>query len=144
MVIMMKNWGIFCMVFLLFYSLISWWTCKCLIYHKLRQGFGWGFWISAHSHISLLLIQEFCHVQFWFLVFSLFLNLLGGWWVWCMHLWAWYPFPYSNFLFVKIQAKMGMTEDFEASLQVLRGFDTDISIEVNEIKVNQNNYYVFF
>ncbi|KAH9693003.1 Sugar transporter ERD6-like 6 [Citrus sinensis] len=32
-------------------------------------------------------------------------------------------------------AKMGMTEDFEASLQVLRGFDTDISIEVNEIKV---------
>lgn len=31
-------------------------------------------------------------------------------------------------------AKMGMTEDFEASLQVLRGFDTDISIEVNEIK----------
>lgn len=31
---------------------------------------------------------------------------------------------------------MGMTEDFEASLQVLRGFDTDISLEVNEIKVN--------
>ncbi|OAY50721.1 sugar transporter ERD6-like 6 [Manihot esculenta] len=31
-------------------------------------------------------------------------------------------------------AKMGMTEDFEASLQVLRGFDTDISLEVNEIK----------
>ncbi|GFY86385.1 major facilitator superfamily protein [Actinidia rufa] len=31
-------------------------------------------------------------------------------------------------------AKMGMTEDFETSLQVLRGFDTDISIEVNEIK----------
>ncbi|KAF8405235.1 hypothetical protein HHK36_010136 [Tetracentron sinense] len=31
-------------------------------------------------------------------------------------------------------AKMGMMEDFEASLQVLRGFDTDISIEVNEIK----------
>ncbi|XVF73748.1 hypothetical protein PTKIN_Ptkin13bG0007200 [Pterospermum kingtungense] len=31
-------------------------------------------------------------------------------------------------------AKMGMTEDFEASLQVLRGFETDISIEVNEIK----------
>lgn len=30
---------------------------------------------------------------------------------------------------------MGMTEEFEASLQVLRGFDTDISIEVNEIKV---------
>jgi hypothetical protein len=30
---------------------------------------------------------------------------------------------------------MGMTEDFEASLQVLRGFGTDISIEVNEIKV---------
>lgn len=34
----------------------------------------------------------------------------------------------------EIQAKMGMTDDFEASLQVLRGFDTDISIEVNEIK----------
>ncbi|KAL5778014.1 hypothetical protein ACOSP7_010940 [Xanthoceras sorbifolium] len=31
-------------------------------------------------------------------------------------------------------AKMGMTEDFEASLQVLRGFDADISVEVNEIK----------
>ncbi|KAL4282813.1 hypothetical protein GQ457_16G013770 [Hibiscus cannabinus] len=31
-------------------------------------------------------------------------------------------------------AKMGMTEDFEASLQVLRGFDVDISVEVNEIK----------
>lgn len=29
---------------------------------------------------------------------------------------------------------MGMMEDFEASLQVLRGFDTDISAEVNEIK----------
>ncbi|KAF9619511.1 hypothetical protein IFM89_007259 [Coptis chinensis] len=32
-------------------------------------------------------------------------------------------------------AKMGMMEDCEASLQVLRGFDTDISIEMNEIKV---------
>ncbi|XP_030447998.1 sugar transporter ERD6-like 6 isoform X1 [Syzygium oleosum] len=31
-------------------------------------------------------------------------------------------------------AKMGMTEEFEASLQVLRGFDTDISFEMNEIK----------
>ncbi|KAL5558037.1 hypothetical protein UlMin_034248 [Ulmus minor] len=31
-------------------------------------------------------------------------------------------------------AKMGMTEEFEASLQVLRGFDVDISVEVNEIK----------
>ncbi|XP_062155578.1 sugar transporter ERD6-like 6 isoform X2 [Alnus glutinosa] len=31
-------------------------------------------------------------------------------------------------------ARMGRTEDFEASLQVLRGFGTDISIEVNEIK----------
>ncbi|EOX91080.1 Major facilitator superfamily protein isoform 3 [Theobroma cacao] len=31
-------------------------------------------------------------------------------------------------------AKMGMMEDFEASLQVLRGFDTDISVEVHEIK----------
>ncbi|KAJ8505966.1 hypothetical protein OPV22_006852 [Ensete ventricosum] len=31
-------------------------------------------------------------------------------------------------------AKMGMTEDFEASLQVLRGFDADITVEVNEIK----------
>lgn len=33
------------------------------------------------------------------------------------------------------QAKMGMMEEFEVSLQVLRGFDTDISLEVNEIKV---------
>lgn len=39
-------------------------------------------------------------------------------------------------LFHVVQAKMGMTEDFEASLQVLRGFDADISLEVNEIKVN--------
>lgn len=31
-------------------------------------------------------------------------------------------------------AKMGLTEDFETSLQVLRGFDVDISVEVNEIK----------
>ncbi|KHG01280.1 hypothetical protein F383_06054 [Gossypium arboreum] len=31
-------------------------------------------------------------------------------------------------------AQMGMTEEFEASLQVLRGFDTDISVEVNDIK----------
>lgn len=29
-----------------------------------------------------------------------------------------------------------MMEDFEASLQVLRGFDTDITAEVNEIKVS--------
>ncbi|XP_022132580.1 sugar transporter ERD6-like 6 isoform X2 [Momordica charantia] len=31
-------------------------------------------------------------------------------------------------------AKMGMTEEFETSLQVLRGFDADITTEVNEIK----------
>ncbi|KAJ7953009.1 Sugar transporter ERD6-like 6 [Quillaja saponaria] len=31
-------------------------------------------------------------------------------------------------------AKMGMTEEFETSLQVLRGFDTDISVEVHDIK----------
>lgn len=31
-------------------------------------------------------------------------------------------------------AKMGKTESFETSLQVLRGFDTDITAEVNEIK----------
>uniref|UniRef100_A0A0E0L660 Major facilitator superfamily (MFS) profile domain-containing protein n=1 Tax=Oryza punctata TaxID=4537 RepID=A0A0E0L660_ORYPU len=31
-------------------------------------------------------------------------------------------------------AKMGKMEDFESSLQVLRGFDTDIAAEVNEIK----------
>ncbi|KAK2378464.1 sugar transporter ERD6 [Trifolium repens] len=30
-------------------------------------------------------------------------------------------------------AKMGMTEEFENSLQVLRGYETDISVEVNEI-----------
>lgn len=37
---------------------------------------------------------------------------------------------------------MGMTEEFEASLQVLRGFDTDISIEVNEIKVNATSLQI--
>lgn len=40
-----------------------------------------------------------------------------------------------------VKAKMGMTEDFEASLQVLRGFDTDISIEVNEIKVSNPSFW---
>lgn len=40
--------------------------------------------------------------------------------------------PYFNCI---LKAKMGMTEEFEVSLQVLRGFDTDISVEVNEIKV---------
>ncbi|PKU78857.1 Sugar transporter ERD6-like 6 [Dendrobium catenatum] len=32
-------------------------------------------------------------------------------------------------------AKMGMMDDFEASLQVLRGFDADITVELNEIKI---------
>ncbi|PIA52683.1 hypothetical protein AQUCO_01000507v1 [Aquilegia coerulea] len=31
-------------------------------------------------------------------------------------------------------AKMGLMDDFEVSLQVLRGFETDISLELNEIK----------
>ncbi|CAL0322394.1 unnamed protein product [Lupinus luteus] len=31
-------------------------------------------------------------------------------------------------------AKIGLTDEFETSLQVLRGFDVDISVEVNEIK----------
>ncbi|CAA0839556.1 Sugar transporter ERD6-like 6 [Striga hermonthica] len=31
-------------------------------------------------------------------------------------------------------AKMGLNEDFETSLQVLRGFETDITCEINEIK----------
>lgn len=35
-----------------------------------------------------------------------------------------------------------MTEDFETSLQVLRGFDTDITVEVNEIKVNNGSHLV--
>lgn len=41
---------------------------------------------------------------------------------------------------------MGLTEDFETSLQVLRGFDADITVEVNEIKVNcseQINHLTF-
>lgn len=33
---------------------------------------------------------------------------------------------------------MGLTDEFEASLQVLRGFDADISSEVNDIKVLYN------
>ncbi|KAK8693079.1 hypothetical protein V6N13_070676 [Hibiscus sabdariffa] len=32
-------------------------------------------------------------------------------------------------------AKMGMMDEAESSLQVLRGFNTDISVEVNEIKI---------
>jgi hypothetical protein len=49
---------------------------------------------------------------------------------------------------------MGKMEDFEYSLQVLRGFQTDITAEVNEIKVmNSGNsslvileieIYIFF
>lgn len=38
---------------------------------------------------------------------------------------------------------MGNFEDFETSLQVLRGFDTDISLEINEIKVNQFMSWLF-
>lgn len=34
---------------------------------------------------------------------------------------------------------MGMTDDFETSLQVLRGFETDITVEVNEIKVTYHH-----
>lgn len=34
---------------------------------------------------------------------------------------------------------MGKMEDFESSLQVLRGFEADISAEVNEIKVKCSN-----
>jgi hypothetical protein len=34
---------------------------------------------------------------------------------------------------------MGKMEDFESSLQVLRGFETDISAEVNEIKVTTSS-----
>ncbi|KAK1361741.1 hypothetical protein POM88_046215 [Heracleum sosnowskyi] len=41
-------------------------------------------------------------------------------------------------------AKMGMTEDFEVSLQVLRGFETDISLEVNEIKLSGTNGVLFY
>ena len=35
---------------------------------------------------------------------------------------------------------MGKTEEFEASLHVLRGFDTDISDEMNETKVITNKH----
>lgn len=41
---------------------------------------------------------------------------------------------YQVYSWLPMQAKMGMMEDFEVSLQVLRGFDTDITLEVNEIK----------
>lgn len=34
-----------------------------------------------------------------------------------------------------LQAKMGMTEEFETSLQILRGYDMDIVAEANEIRV---------
>lgn len=38
---------------------------------------------------------------------------------------------------------MGLMDDFETSLQVLRGFETDISVEVNEIKVQRLWTYHF-
>ncbi|KAG6507237.1 hypothetical protein ZIOFF_032579 [Zingiber officinale] len=39
-------------------------------------------------------------------------------------------FLHSRVAKLVVKAKMGMMEDFEASLQVLRGFDTDITVEV--------------
>uniref|UniRef100_A0A452ZYA6 Major facilitator superfamily (MFS) profile domain-containing protein n=1 Tax=Aegilops tauschii subsp. strangulata TaxID=200361 RepID=A0A452ZYA6_AEGTS len=38
------------------------------------------------------------------------------------------------FLCICLQAKMNLMDDFETSLQVLRGFETDITAEVNDIK----------
>jgi hypothetical protein len=35
---------------------------------------------------------------------------------------------------------MNLTEDCETSLQVLRGFETDITTEVNDIKAKHLNY----
>lgn len=56
-----------------------------------------------------------------------------------------YPLVFFTLSWRVWQAKMGMTEDFEASLQVLRGFDTDISAEVHEIKVpNCNHLFLFW
>ncbi|XP_062103632.1 sugar transporter ERD6-like 6 [Humulus lupulus] len=46
-------------------------------------------------------------------------------------------------------AKMGMTKAFESSLQALRGFDTDITAEVNDImrivasSANRQNAFTF-
>jgi MFS transporter, SP family, ERD6-like sugar transporter len=40
------------------------------------------------------------------------------------------------FFVLFIQAKMGLVEDAELSLQVLRGFETDITAEMNEIKAS--------
>lgn len=40
---------------------------------------------------------------------------------------------------------MGMMEDCELSLQVLRGFDTDINLELNDIKVQTfPSYFLWF
>lgn len=72
-------------------------------------------WIVFHTRISSMAGSRTLKINFSFKNFVAIVS-----WLICL---------------VGIQAKMGMTEDFESSLQVLRGFDTDISIEVNEIKV---------
>lgn len=56
-------------------------------------------------------------------------------WTWNCSLSSFYYFTTFLILFFVFQAKMGMMEECEASLQVLRGFDTDISLEMDEIKV---------
>lgn len=88
-------------------------------------------WLIFHTRISSMagmVIHSFMF-YFWHL-----LNLLTSLFIlfffsWCMG---------------SGQAKMGMTEDFEASLQVLRGYDTDITAEVNEIKVSSWTMSIFF
>ncbi|KAG4924248.1 hypothetical protein JHK87_049788 [Glycine soja] len=45
-------------------------------------------------------------------------------------------------LLLLLDAKMGMIDEFETSLQVLRGFDTDISFEVHEIKISRGKDWV--
>ncbi|RVX18751.1 Sugar transporter ERD6-like 8 [Vitis vinifera] len=60
--------------------------------------------------ILALIGLELFHVYYHFLVYSLFRSLLGGW------------------------PKVGREKEFEASLQHLRGKDTDISFEASDIK----------
>lgn len=46
-----------------------------------------------------------------------------------------YAFKCSNYECNCLQAKVGREKEFEASLQHLRGKDTDISFEASDIKV---------
>lgn len=93
---------------------------------------------SKHLHdLYSFYLQVHCLAQYSYQASFSSLNLLAGWYaltIECLFI-SVHIMVNPLFFFVNMQAKMGMTDDFETSLQVLRGFETDITVEVNEIKV---------